>query len=207
MKKLACFLLPLSLAACGDDSGGSSGSGGSTSATTTSATGTSGSTTVSTGAGTGGSAGDGGSTGSTGTGGSSAEGTGAGGSTGAGGATSDNQVTDGATTYYFDTVGATFNAKDGSAGYLGVTSDFAHSLNLGAPSVGTFDPCYAMAYSNDGAQYSSAWAGSTCSVTVTEIPTGSGERFAGTYTATLFNSDGTASVTLTDGRFDAIFVE
>jgi hypothetical protein len=134
---------------------------------------------------------------------------GAGGESTAGGAgggepSCTNCVTEGDTTYIWDASGATYNAQDGSAGYLGYTSDLLHSLNLGASGLGTFDPCAAMAYTNNGATYSSAYSPSTCTVTVTKIPTASGDHFVGTFSATLFKADHVTSVTLTKGRFDGI---
>jgi hypothetical protein len=121
-----------------------------------------------------------------------------------GDASCTNCVTEGDTTYIWDAAGATFNAQDGSAGYLGYTNDFLHSVNLGVSGLGTFDPCAAMAYSKNGAGYSSSYSPSTCKVTVTKMPAASGDHFIGTFSATLYKADHTTFVTLTKGKFDGI---
>jgi hypothetical protein len=46
-----------------------------------------------------------------------------------------------------------------------------------------------MAYTNNGAAYSSAYSPSTCKVTATKMPAASGDQFIGTFSATLFKAD------------------
>lgn len=129
---------------------------------------------------------------------------GAAGASGAAGATlGPNSVNDGTTTYDFTTVGVTISKMSAAAGYSGLTGDFLHGVNLGAPAKGT-NPCTGMAYSNNGKTYSSAYGASTCSVTVTTHPVAVGDHFTGTYTATLFQQDAVTSVTIA-GNFDGVF--